>query len=59
MQFVYYTIAALVLYVLSDWILNKIEAFHGDRLKHRSVVFFVIILVFAVASFKVIEILMK
>lgn len=59
MQFVYYTIAALVLYVLSDWILNKIEAFHGDRLKHRSVVFFVIILVLAVSSFKVIEILMK
>ena len=57
MQFVYYTIAALVLYVLSDWILIRIETFHGDRLKYRSVIFFVIILVLAVSSFKVIELL--
>lgn len=59
MQFVYYTIAALVLYVLSDWILNRIETFHGDRLKYRSVVFFVIILVLAVSSFKVIDLLVN
>ena len=57
MQFVYYTIAALLLYVLSDWLLGRMETFHGDRFKYRSVVFFVIILVLAVSSFKVIELL--
>jgi hypothetical protein len=59
MEFVYYTTAGLVLYLLSDWILNKIEAFHGDRLKHRSVIFFTIILILAVSSFKVIELLLN
>jgi hypothetical protein len=57
MEFVYYTIAALLLYVLSDWILVKMETIHGDRFKHRSGVFFVIILVLAVSSFKAIELL--
>ncbi len=56
MQFVYYTIAALILYVLSDQILIKIETWRGDRLKHRSLVYFVIILVLSVSTFKVIEI---
>ena len=59
MQFVYYTITGLILYVLSDWILVRIETFHGDRLKHRSGVFFVIILVLAVSSFKIIELVVK
>lgn len=57
MQFVYYTITAVILYVLSDWILVRIEANRGEPLKHRSVVFFVIILVLAVSSFKAIELL--
>ena len=57
MEFVYYTVAAILLYVLSDWLLERMETFHGDRFKYRSVVFFVIILVLAVSSFKVIEIL--
>lgn len=57
MQFVYYTITAVILYVLSDWIVVKIEAYRGEPLKHRSILFFVIILVFAVSSFKAIELL--
>ena len=57
MEFVYYTTAGLVLYFLSDLILNKMEAFHGDRFKYRSVVFFAIILVLAVSTFKAIELL--
>ena len=59
MEFVYYTIAGLLLYVISDWILVKMETIHGDRFKHRSGVFFVIILVLAVSSFKVIELLLN
>lgn len=57
MEFVYYTTAGLVLYLLSDRILAKIETYRGERLKHRSVVFFTIILVLSVSLFKVIELL--
>jgi len=59
MQFVFYTIAALMLYFLSDWILVKIEKSRGEPLKYRSIIFFAIIMVLSVSSFKVIELLVK
>ena len=55
MEFVYYTIAGIVLYFGSDWILNQIEMSRGKRFEHRTGVFFVIILVLAVVSFRIIE----
>ena len=55
MEFVYYTIAGIVLYLGSDWILNRIEISRGNRFEPRSVIFFVIILVLAVVSFRIIE----
>ncbi|MCP4430360.1 MAG: hypothetical protein GY806_05220 [Gammaproteobacteria bacterium] len=57
MQILYFTITAVLLYVFSDWLLTRIEAARGKTLKHRSLVFLVIIMVLAVGSFKVIEIL--
>lgn len=58
MQYIYYTVAALALYFLSDWILVQIEKSHGSPLKYRSAVFFAIILVLAVLSFKAIEMML-
>lgn len=55
MVFVYYTIAGITLYLVSDWILNRIEIARGERLEHRSMIFFVIIFVLAVVSFRIIE----
>jgi len=55
MVFVYYTIAGIMLYLVSDWILNRIEIARGERLEHRSMIFFVIIFVLAVVSFRIIE----
>lgn len=55
MIFIYYTTAGIILYVGSDWILNRIEASRGKRLENRSLVFFGIILILAVGSFKIIE----
>jgi predicted PurR-regulated permease PerM len=55
MAYVYYTITAVLLYLLSDWILNKIEQRVGKRLQYRSVVFFAIIMVLAVSSFEMID----
>ena len=57
MEFLYYTIAGIVLYFLSDTILERIEIKRGKRFENRSAIFFVIILVLAVGSFKAIEVL--
>lgn len=57
MAFVYYTLAGIVLYLFSDWLLRRIEMLRGETLQHRSLVFFAIILVLALGSFKLIEIL--
>jgi hypothetical protein len=60
MQYVYYTIAAIVLYFLSDWILVKIEQKRGKQFeKQRSLVFLIIIMVLAVGTFKAIELLIN
>ena len=55
MVFVYYTIAGITLYLVSDWILNRIEISRGKRFEYRSVIFYVIILVLAVGSFEIID----
>ena len=60
MQYVYYTVAAIVLYFLSDWILVMIEQKRGKQFEQqRSLVFLIIILVLAVGSFKAIELLVN
>ncbi|MGD8350167.1 MAG: hypothetical protein PVI79_13055 [Gammaproteobacteria bacterium] len=55
MQIVYYTIAGILLYLLSDWILVRVEAWRGAAFEQRSLIFFVVILVLALTSFKAIE----
>ena len=55
MAYLYYTVTAVLLYLLSDWILNKIEQSVGKRLQYRSVLFFVIIMVLALSSFEMID----
>jgi len=51
----YFTLAAVLLYFISDWILNQIEKSKGERLPNRSFVFFGIILVLSVITFNLIE----
>jgi NADH:ubiquinone oxidoreductase subunit 6 (subunit J) len=55
MEMIYYTVAAVLLYLVSDWILNRIEIRRGERLEHRSLIFFAIILVLAMAVFNLIQ----
>jgi hypothetical protein len=57
MEFVYFTLAGLLLYFLSDWLLDRIEAWRGAAFKQRNLVFFAIILVLALTSFKAIELI--
>jgi len=55
MSAVWFTIVAIILYVVSDWILERVEVSLGKRLEHRSLVFFVILLSLAVTTFAVIQ----
>ncbi len=55
MEMIYFTLTAIILYVVSDWILNQIEIKRGKRLKNRSVIFFFIIITLAVISFSIIQ----
>ena len=55
LELVAFTIAGLVLYFISDWILNQIEIRRGARFENRSLVFFVIIMVLALVLFELIK----
>ena len=46
-----FTLNAIVIYLLSDWIVRTIESKKGEVLKQRQVVFFVIFLTLALSSF--------
>jgi MFS family permease len=52
---VYFTIAAIILYLVSDWILDRIEVAAGRRFEYRSLIFFVILLLLALISFSLIQ----
>ena len=55
MEFLYFTVAGLFLYVAADWILLRIEAQYGKNLPNRSLYFFAIILVMTLTLFEVIQ----
>ncbi len=59
MEMIYFTLAGLGLYFLSDWILNQIELRRGERLEQRSLIFFGIILVLALLTFRLINYLQQ
>jgi len=50
-----YTVVAIALYLVSDWILRTIEARLGKTVPQRQVVFFVILLVLALGSFAILR----
>ena len=55
MEFIYYTIAAIALYGLSDFILNRIEIKMGKRLPNRSFIFLIIIMVLSISLFNLLQ----
>ena len=59
MELIAFTLAGIVLYFFSDWLLDRIEQARGARFENRSIIFFVIILVLALVSFQVISRVMR
>ncbi|MBF0368886.1 MAG: hypothetical protein HQL52_05435 [Magnetococcales bacterium] len=48
----YFTLTAMMLYLVSDWILNRIEESRGARFEYRSMIFFGIILSLSMIVFQ-------
>jgi hypothetical protein len=53
-----YTLAGIILYFGSDWILVQFENAAGKRFENRNLVFFAIIMILALSSFAVIRLLL-
>jgi len=51
MDLVYFTLVAIAVYFGDDWLLDRLERARGRRFENRQVVFFLIILPLALASF--------
>lgn len=55
MEIVYFTLVAIVLYLVSDWILQRVEEAAGRRFEHRSLIFFALLLTLALVCFSLIR----
>jgi predicted PurR-regulated permease PerM len=55
MEILAFTANAIVVYLLTDWIVRTIEKKRGGPLKQRQAVFFAIILVLALISFRLLR----
>ena len=52
MEILAFTANAIIIYLLTEWIVRTIEKKRGEALKQRQAVFFAIILVLALISFR-------
>jgi hypothetical protein len=55
MEILYFTLAAIFLYVAADWIVKRLEIAAGRRFEYRSLIFFAILLVMALTSFALVR----
>ena len=54
-----FTLNAIVIYFLADWILRTIETRRGAVLPQRQVVFFAIILLLALVTFRLLRMILS
>ena len=55
MSAIYFTVVAVALYFVSDWLLQAVEAQAGRRFEYRTLIFFVILLTLAMITFSFIQ----
>jgi len=55
LQIIYFTLVAALLYLASNWLVERIEMALGRRLKSRSLLFFGILMTLALATFSMIR----
>ena len=56
---IYFTLAGIALYLAADWLLERIEIRRGERLEHRTLVFFGILLGLAFLTFPLLQSLLE
>jgi len=54
-EIVYFTVVALALYAVSDWILQRVELWRGERFEQRSLIFLALMLGLTIPSFTLIR----
>lgn len=59
MEILLFTLNAVVIYLVSDWVVRRIEARRGSILPQRQIVFFVIFLSLALISFRILQTLLS
>ncbi len=50
-----FTLNAIVVYLVSDWLVRLIEKRRGEVIKQRQIIFFVIFLALALISFRLLK----
>lgn len=55
MELLIFTLNAIFIYLFSDWILRQVELRKGRPLKQRQMVFFLIFIALALASFELLK----
>ena len=53
-----FTLNAIVVYLVSDWLVRLIEKRRGTAIKQRQIVFFVVFLTLALISFRLLKTLL-
>jgi len=54
-ELILFTLNAIVIYLVSDWLVRLIEQRRGEVLKQRQIVFFVIFLTLALVTFRLLK----
>ena len=55
LEILVFTLNAIFIYFVADWIIRMIEAKRGEVLKQRQIVFFAVILVLALITFRLLK----
>lgn len=55
MDILLFTLNAIVIYLLTDWIVRALESHRGVALKYRQLVFFIVFLALAMLTFSVLR----
>lgn len=54
-ELILFTLNAIVIYLVSDWLVRLIEKRRGKVMKQRQIVFFAIFLLLALGSFQILK----
>jgi len=55
MEVFYFTVTAILCYLIADWALKRVETMAGRRFEHRTLIFFAALLGLALGSFALVR----